>query len=351
MVTVEARAVGRNNNFNLLRMVAATAVLISHAWPMALGPDATEPLAKLTGYKLGTTAVLIFFAISGFFITKSFDQRKSVADFALARVARIYPGLLVVLLLTVLVLGPIFTALPVGRYFGDRHTWTYIFHNLALRHPQWTLPGVLVTDRGPSAINGSLWTLFYEVSCYLIVVAAGLIRLSRPLTFPIIMAGALLPFFLMDWEKSGETVTLLFLSFALGAAAHVYRRHVPVSGWLASGLAAIAALAYGSPIYPPLYALAVSYGALWFGLARIPLLDRYNLLGDYSYGMYIYAFPIGQIVAASWHPIGPLALIGVTFPIVLALAIASWSFVESPALAHRHTLAAHVRLRRMRQRL
>ena len=186
-VVVAERAEGRDNNFNLLRMIAASAVLVSHAYPLSLGRDAIEPLLTSTGYKLGTTAVTIFFAVSGFFITKSFDRRNSIPDFLLARVARIYPALIVVLMLSAFILGPIFTVLPVGQYFSNLHTWTYVPRDLMLRHQQWALPGVFLSAPGGPAVNGSLWTLFAEVSCYGLVMLFGLLRLTRPLSFPLIL--------------------------------------------------------------------------------------------------------------------------------------------------------------------
>src|SRR5687767_8279407 len=79
---------GRDNNYNLIRMVAASSVLVSHSWPISLGPDTIEPLKKLTGFSLGTIAVFVFFAVSGFFITKSFDRRDSFLSFMMARILR-----------------------------------------------------------------------------------------------------------------------------------------------------------------------------------------------------------------------------------------------------------------------
>lgn len=339
MTTIDQLARGRDNNFNLLRMIAASAVLVSHSWPLALGRGTPEPLEFATGYKLGTTAVILFFAISGFFITKSFDRRASLADFAIARLFRIYPALIVVLLLTLLVLGPLFTALPLPAYVADYHTWTYVPHNLLLRHPQWTLPGVFEQNRGGPAINGSLWTLFYEVSCYGLVVLCGLAGLLRPMRFTIVLIAAVLPLWLVPQVETGGLLgaaSILTLPFALGAAAYVYRRHIPVSFPLAAALVAAAVLSVGSPIYPFAHALALSYSALWFGLARLPGLRAYNRLGDYSYGMYIYAFPVQQMTVALAHPASPVALALISFVPTLVLAVASWSLIEAPALDRRH---------------
>ena len=332
---------GRVNNFNLLRMIAATAVLVSHAWPLALGTGTAEPLQDITGYKLGSTAVTIFFAVSGFFITKSFDRRASLIDFTVARVARIYPALIVVLVLSVAVLGPLATTLPIGTYATEWHSWTYLPHNLLLRHPQWALPGVFAANPGGWAINGSLWTLAHEVTCYVAVVLGGLVGLTRRATLPLVLGVcATLTALVLQDEQGGYAglMSAMYLPFALGAAAYVYRAHLPLSGWAVLALAgAAAAVGVASPAYPLLHALALSYGALWFGFA-LPWLRGYARLGDYSYGMYIYAFPVQQVAVWLMPGSTPGALIAWSLPVTLVLAIVSWRLIEAPALARRHWL-------------
>lgn len=350
MITIEQRAAGRDNNFNLLRMLAATAVLVSHAWPLALGENAIEPLLLTTGYKLGTTCVTIFFAISGFFITKSFDRRVSISDFAVARIARIYPGLLVVLVLTVALLGPAFTSLPLLEYLANIRTWAYIPINLSLALKQWALPGVFASNPAGAAVNGSLWTLYYEALCYLLVVVATLAGLTRRSLFPVLLliaAGSTIVFRQSEGGGLLHAASTLTLPFALGSAAYIYRAFVPLSLWLALLLIVAAALCRATPAYPLLHAVALSYAALWFGFARIPLLRPYNRLGDYSYGMYIYAFPVEQAVVALFHGVSPLQLTAISLPITTIFAYFSWTWVEEWALAHRHTIAARLRLRRM----
>ena len=346
LATFEQRAIGRDNNLNLLRMIAASAVLVSHAYPLTIGKDALEPLLASTGYKLGTTAVTIFFAVSGFLITKSFDRRNSTPDFLLARVARIYPALVVVLALSAFALGPVFTKLSLGAYFSDRHTWTYVPRDLMLRNQQWTLPGLFLDAPGGPAVNGSLWTLFSEVSCYGLVMVCGYAGLLRPKLFPAVMAIAIgLCIFVPQGEGGGlaRAAAILTLPFAIGGAVYVYRSLVPVSGLLALGLIIFAVIFRPTPAYPIIHAAAVSYGALWFGFANLPRLRRYNLVGDFSYGMYIYAFPVQQVVAVTVRPHTPLLMIALSFPVTLSFAAASWFLVENKALAHRHIIAARVR--------
>lgn len=102
---------GRQNNLNALRMIAASAVLVSHAYPIALGAGTPEPLEQLTGLTLGGHAVAVFFILSGLLIARSYDQGNGLLRFVLSRAARLYPALIVVVVLTVLA-GAFFTTLP-----------------------------------------------------------------------------------------------------------------------------------------------------------------------------------------------------------------------------------------------
>ena len=169
---------GRDNHLNLIRMVAAMAVLVSHAFPIALGEGAAEPLEALTGMALGGHAVAVFFILSGLLIARSFDRGSSHIRFLVARFLRLFPALIVVLVLTVLI-GATVSELSPGVYFATMDTLTYIPRNLSLAFLQYSLPGVFVENPGGSVINGSLWTLFYEVVCYIAVFGLGLIGLLR----------------------------------------------------------------------------------------------------------------------------------------------------------------------------
>ena len=116
MNTLGDLASRRNNNFNLIRMLAATAVLVSHSYPLSQGSTAVEPLSGWLGLSLGELAVITFFCVSGFFISLSRDRAPGLIDFVAARCLRIYPGLTLVLLLSVFLIGPIFTTLSTPEY-------------------------------------------------------------------------------------------------------------------------------------------------------------------------------------------------------------------------------------------
>lgn len=333
MVTFGDRASGRENNFNLLRIVAATAVLISHAWPIALGKNTLEPLQSALGIKLGTAAVYVFFAISGFFITKSFDKGHDRKRFVLARVLRLYPGLLTALILTVLFC---WSALPHGSaadYWGA--AIGYVLRNLSLYFTTYGLPGVFDDLPYPQAINGSLWTLFYEVACYAGVFLLGTVGMLRR---PVLIAGAVAALFVLsvfreDLGLPGRVTTLieLGLPFALGAAAYLWRERIPLNALLGAVLIIIAITSLDTRVFSAVFVLALSYWSLALGFFRIPALLAYNRLGDYSYGMYIYAFPVQQIIAQMGVR-EPMTNIAFALPLTFICAVLSWHLVERPSL-------------------
>lgn len=340
-------ATGRDNNFNLLRMIAASAVLISHAYPIALGSGAIEPLSSLLQMSLGTLAVLSFFAISGFFISQSFDRNDRVIGFITARILRVYPGLTVVLLLTVFVLGPIFTTQALGSYFSRPETFCYLPLNLSLKWLQFDLPGVFKDNPYGSAINGSLWSLFYEIVCYALVVLVGLVPLrGRNWAFAAFLAVyasiyVLLKVWgrgLLDQAPLIANLQLLSLPFVVGMSLYRFRKLFPLNSHICLALLLLALLSYGSFWFKDIFVICWCYLIFYLGYIRWAPLKAYNILGDYSYGMYIYAFPCEQVIAALCKGISPLGLMGISFPLTLAAAILSWHFIESRALAHRSSV-------------
>jgi len=165
----------RENNFNLIRLVAAFLVIVSHSYVLVLGKSAEDPFYDLTGISLGVIAVDVFFITSGFLVTASLLHRKSLVSFCVNRFLRIFPALFVALLFTVVLVGSIFSNLSAVSYFGDTHTYYYFIKNLFLIFGvEHTLPGVFESLPYPSAINGSLWTLPWEVRMYFILFLLGL---------------------------------------------------------------------------------------------------------------------------------------------------------------------------------
>jgi peptidoglycan/LPS O-acetylase OafA/YrhL len=339
----------RNNNFNLIRMLAATAVLISHSYPLALGRDAIEPLSKWIGLSLGELAVITFFCVSGFFISLSRDRAASTMDFFIARFLRIYPGLTLVLLISVLLIGALFTTLGPSEYFSSGETYGYLIHNLTLFSMKFQLPGVFENNPWPG-INGSLWTLFYEVTLYVLVGGLGAFafysegcKFAGFLTFYaalyVTFKALMLNTTLLEDFHCAEFFFTWSLPFVLGMSFYRYRDYIPhrFIGFLP--FAALAVCTWRTPYFFECFVLAWAYLIFYLGFATRPVTDRYNQLGDYSYGVYIYAFPIQEILAHLFKGIGPVSMMLLAFPLALLAAIFSWHLIEKPAMAWRHGLA------------
>ncbi len=349
MNTLGDLASRRNNNFNLIRMLAATAVLISHSYPLALGREAIEPLSKWIGLSLGELAVITFFCVSGFFISLSRDRAASTMDFFIARFLRIYPGLTLVLLLSVFLIGPLFTTVGPSEYFSSGETYGYLTHNLTLFSMKFQLPAVFENNPWPG-INGSLWTLFYEVTLYVLVGGLGafafysegrkfagflMFYAALYVAFKALMLNTTL---LVDFHRA-EFFFTWSLPFVLGMSFYRYRDNIPhrFIGFLP--FAALAVCTWRTPYFFESFVLAWAYLIFYLGFATRPVIDRYNQLGDYSYGVYIYAFPIQEILAHLFKGIGPVSMMLLAFPLVLMAAIFSWHLIEKPAMAWRHGAA------------
>lgn len=336
MTSREAGAISADN-FNFLRLLAAWLVLFSHAYPLT-GAGAAEPLLALTSGKmtLGTLAVGMFFSISGYLITGSAYARSSFGSFLSARVRRIFPALTVVVVLSAIALGPLMTSLSLIHYFSNTSVLTYVLRNLSLFHLQYGLPGVFDATPYGAVVNGSLWTLPIEFALYLAIGASvfGLRLLGwqqRPL-IPLLAIGAIsLTCWYLLLQGSTSGAVLLIPYFMLGSACRLSRRWLAFKGVIAASLLAMAML--GSlanwKIFPMLASCAISYGTLWFAGNRnwiVPF--NAERIGDLSYGIYLFAFPVQQTVLALGLAHTPEMLALVATLLVLPLAWGTWRGIE-----------------------
>lgn len=338
---VSDRLEGRDNNFNLLRILAAAGVLVSHAFALSLGSSKYEPFHQwLGGKSLGSISVLIFFAISGFFIARSFDRRKSLWGFFQARIFRILPALAVVLLLTILIVGVFFTTAPQNVFWPA--SFGYFFHNISLFSMQYDLPGVFETNPYGPSINGSLWTLSYEVLCYFGVVICGLLGLlSRPRIFAVGIFVFLVVYGITvigDIHPRIDTLMYLGLPFLTGMSFYLWRDNLRLSFTAAFGLVLVATLLHSTPLFLPTFTIALSYAVFVIGYAQNSLFLNYNRLGDYSYGLYIYAFPVQQIIASTGNTV-PAINIALALPISLLCSVISWHIIEAPAMSYGRSIS------------
>lgn len=339
---------GRDNNFNLLRCLAAMAVLISHAYPIALGAGTPEPLSASVGKSLGSLSVMMFFATSGFLITASFE-RSDRTSFVMARVLRIFPGLIVCLALVAFVLGPWVSTWQTSDYFESPEPYLFFVRNTLLLFNVYTLPGVLDGQPYP-AIVGSIWTLKHEFLCYFGVFLAGVLGLWTSKA----RAGLTLSVYCLLWYLSAEMVTVsglltqlhaLSMTFAIGIAFHIWRAHIPLSGWGILASCGLAALTRDTIWYHATLSLAIAYTTFWLAYIPAGILRAYNRLGDYSYGIYIYAFPVQGLVVWAFGSQTALENMLYATPPTLALAILSWHLVEQPSLRARKAVTLRVNYR------
>lgn len=337
MVLLSHKSTGRDNNLNLIRALAAIAVLVSHAYPIALGEEASQPLHQSLGHTLGALSVYVFFIISGFLIAMSYDRSRSKTQFVAARVLRLIPGLLISLLMVAFVIGPITTTLSLQTYLSSPDVWAFIARNLTLIKPQFTLPGVFETLPYPT-IEGSIWTLFHEVACYVgvfVVGAFGLLR--RRLGISVIMGLYILGWALKD-AMGIETIYIadkfytLSVPFVLGMLVYLWQDHFPLSAVLALLLVAATALLRETLMYEITLLITMTYVTFW--LAYIPngTIRAFNHLGDYSYGIYIYAFPMQGLAIWLYGPMSPMMNTIISLPMTIIPSVLSWHYIEKPAL-------------------
>lgn len=344
------------NNFNIIRMVAASLVLVSHSFSLS---GLAEPLRDSLGVTWGSIAVDVFFVTSGYLVTASILRGGNVRNFLLSRFLRIFPGLLVAVFLTTLVCSIWFTTLSFTAFWSQWPSWRYLIKNSLLMLPQgleWTLPGTLTgipgDKGGGAALNGSLWTLPVEVKMYLYLVIGYSIcrlvaqrvnrdswatyRVSKYVAFTL---SALLLGIDLYFTSQGNHVlvfhmaTMFFAGCALNAMDVKFKKQWPLA--TAMLIAVLLAAQAGSEWFMPIYILTLPWIVLSMAYAPTPLLYGYNRLGDYSYGVYIYAFPVQQWSAYLIKGIGPWEMTVVSLPIVLILAMLSWNLVEKRALAFK----------------
>jgi peptidoglycan/LPS O-acetylase OafA/YrhL len=333
---------GRDNILQL-RLVAALLVILGHSFvvvgKVGLGADPVHALFPRTHTHL--VGVMMFFVISGFLITLSWQRRPDLWRFLRARALRLWPGLAVCVTVCAFLLGPLFSNLPLRTYFGRGdgfgNIYAHVAGNLSLLKMNPFLPGVFTTTPVAHYVNGSLWTIPVEAKLYLCVAGLGVLRLFRFPRLASLLICALMGWLVL-WPMYTGQIRLAGLAwlglnlagfFAAGSVACLLRRHVPVSTGLML-LVAIACLAGQRTSHAmPFTMLLVTYFVLWF--AYVPRLPTIPAKLDVSYGVYLWGFPTQQALVLAGIS-GAWMLFLATTPIVLAIGTASWLLVEKPCL-------------------
>jgi peptidoglycan/LPS O-acetylase OafA/YrhL len=326
----------RSNNLDGLRLIAAISVLVGHAWPLT-GRSGAPVVA---GILLSHLAVFVFFSISGYLITTSWLSSPRVWGYLRRRVARIFPALIVVVLITVLVVGPAVSTLSPAEYFHEPQTWEYLASGVVLA-PSYLLPGVFAHNP-TTAVNGSLWSLGPEFVCYLLVLLVGVLTfvIAARWKTPVgaILFGAIgvvlaIAFWAVPDKAIHDSapamvffvVGSLFARLGAGRLLPLWPIIPLAIAWGLIGLVSRDASVCAAWVALPYIALAI-------GLRGWPVLRRLGRFGDFSYGIYLWGFPIQQLIWLAVPRI-PLAIdIVLVLGITGLVAIASWFLIEHRAL-------------------
>ncbi len=334
------------DNFALLRLVLAAAVVVSHGMSINTGRYEDEFLAASTGFSLGSHAVNGFFVISGFLVTMSFDRR-GWRDYVVARLLRIYPAFIVGALVVAFGLGLAFTTLSTSAYLSHPQLTTFLTRALTEFRSNGTLPGFL-TENPYKNPYGTIWTLRYEMFCYILVLIAGVWggRLVQRHAWAGLV-GLLVAVVLLDTVKAvtgytsvAETYVRLFSLFVAGALAYQHRDRIPLSGWLALVLLGLAALLAWTPLYRAALYLATAYAVLVLALHPAMVGHVPEPKADLSYGIYLYGWPVQQTVQAV-YPMHWVAMLAPVFVVTVLFAFLSWHLVEKPALRLKGRVIRH----------
>lgn len=343
MYTVKQLDHGRQNNFDLIRLLAATSVIFSHSY-LVTNNFANEPLIRSLGFlDMGALGVCIFFTISGYLVLKSLYRQPTLSRFVWARALRIFPALFVSALFCALFVGPLTTTVPLTDYFKTRAVYGFIWRLTTQHNFQNMLPGVFAHNPYPYHVNSPTWTLPAEMALYagVTIFGIGLLlwrRDFKALKKCIPLFAVLLFFFFTMTYTLGYIfyISVWGCFFLAGMCFYWLNEKIKISLRLLLSLLIICMLlhVFAKPEWAK-YAidLLIIYGVFVF--AYHPKLQIKNFIGhvDISYGLYIYAFPIQQYIVFKYPLFNQWNNFFITMALAIPLALVSWLFIEKPALS------------------
>jgi peptidoglycan/LPS O-acetylase OafA/YrhL len=334
------------NNFDFLRLLFATLVMVTHCYALT-GHGNNDFFKQFTGgqIELSYLGVRGFFIISGFLIFQSLERSRDVIDYFWKRLLRLFPALLVMLVLTVLV-GAIVYDGSDGNYWSKKDAWTYFPKNATLYMMQGKIKGVFEANPAKGVVNGALWTIAYEFTCYMALAALIVVR-KRKLLVQMLLGVAFVGFLVanqfffkqlhdvmvLHFLVGDRTVALCtyFVAGALLAALHF--EQMKGKEWLA--LAAFVAILIATLLgefMTILRFVCLPIIVIAWGLRATPYLsDIGKKIGDMSYGIYIYGFVVQQVLV-HYFGLGIWSLMAISIPLTYLLGYGSWHLIEKRAL-------------------
>ena len=314
------------NFFDLLRVVAAAAVVVGHTWPL-LGTGGVPTYAGISIHHLG---VYVFFTISGYLLARSWSRAPQPLPFLTRRVFRIFPALVVTVVLTTFVIGPVVTALSAKDYWGNPQAWGYLQGVILM--PTYELPGVFHSNPS-SAVNGSLWSLGPEFCCYLALVALGLLTHRVSAVMRVATAvGLAVAIFAVPITGTLRTTLIAVVFFAIGSLMAELPAKFRIPAWMIPILVVVP-LFFESAIGVIATWLLLPIAIVTLGGKRSRFATWFHRGGDPSYGMYLWAFLVQQIITGQFGVLPLWSNIVVVLALSAALGYLSWHLLEKHAIA------------------
>ena len=319
-----------NNNLDFMRLLAAIAVIVGHAYAISPQEGKKDLVLQLLQFDYsGSLAVKFFFFVSGLLVTRSLLEKPSLGGFLISRSFRLFPALFVCVLSSALLIGLLMTSGDISDYLNNPIVHSYIWKNFLL-DTQWNLPGVF--KQNPiSTINGSLWTLPVEFFCYLmlsVLAAIGFYRLRETASVAGLMMVAALayrPELMANFGLPSEAWQYP-VYFLFGSLLAVHANRFDLNLRVIIAFIIMSALLRNTIFYQFSVCISLFLFALWLSGTKIVLSLR--LPGDFSYGIYLYGFPMQQISKHLWpgQSVFQNQIVGIGLSIMCA--VASWFLVE-----------------------
>jgi peptidoglycan/LPS O-acetylase OafA/YrhL len=332
----------QHNNFDLLRLILAVLVILSHSFLLLEGDTANEPLffafRRLT---FGDLAVNGFFLLSGYLIVQSWKADPRPAAFLKKRVLRIYPAFVVAALISALLVGPL--GADTAQYFSELQTTKLLKSIVLLKVPE--VPPTFVPDPLP-IVNGSMWTIFFEFVCYMAVLLLGVLGVLRSRLGWLAITGAIFAMgAAQNWvgifDEGNFYLPIIRLSsfFFAGGCFFLYREKIALNPKTA--LACLVLLPLGiahDGTAELLLALTGGYLLFYIGfLQSPPALAWLRTCPDVSYGVYLYGWPVQKLLVWYVPHLSPWTLFPIAVAASLGLGLVSWYAIEKPFLRMKST--------------
>lgn len=337
-----------NNNLDIFRLIAAIMVIYGHAFAIIPNAGEIDIISKLVGIDYsGSFAVKIFFFLSGLVVTNSLISRRQTASFFISRFFRIWPALFFTVLISALIIGPLFSNIPATEYFTNSQVTKYIYSNLLMK-TNYELPGVFYGNH-MKTVNGSLWTIPFEIAAYFILASLFMIKAlnSRYLAtaiFVLIVIDALAGnIMLFTWLPANKELTYLAPCFAFGGLLSIWKDHVRIDISIVVGSICLWLMFRGSQhsalfLYPATFITILYLSSTSYVISKkLPI--------DISYGVYLWGWPIQQIMSRSFPESGVIFNQISSILIACAFGYASWVLIEKRSIALGSVISKKVEAR------